>query len=124
MDEVLIKIGGIFNLGIAIFHLFFWRLFHWKKDLARITAVNSAIMQVMNLCLAFVFIVAAYISIFYSFELISTNLGRTILIAISVFWFIRFIEQIVFFGIKNRGSIAFAFLSIIGCIIYLIPLLS
>lgn len=28
MTELLIKIGGIYSLAFAVFHLFFWRLFN------------------------------------------------------------------------------------------------
>ena len=122
MSNTLIIIGGIFHLGFAVFHLFFWRLFNWKKDLASLTYINRAVMQILNLCLTFVFFVAAYISIFHSRELVATSLGNVILVSISAFWLLRFIEQIIFFGLKKRLSITLTVLFFAGFVIYLFPL--
>ena len=123
MNHTLLIIGGIFHFGFAVFHLFFWRLFNWKKDLTRLTFVNRAVMQILNLCLTFVFLVVGYISIFYSNELLTTNLGKVILVAISAFWFFRTIEQIIFFGVKEIRSNILTIIFIVGFIIYLTPVL-
>jgi hypothetical protein len=114
----LLIIGGIYNLEFAIFHLFFWQLFNWKKDLVSLPFINRAVMQILNLCIIFVFIVFAYISIFYSSELVSTSLGKVILGSISMFWLLRFGEQLFFFGLKKRASIVLTILFIIDFIIY------
>ena len=75
-----IMIGGVYNLGFAIFHLMFWRIFRWKKDLSRLTFINRSVMQILNLCLTFVFLLVAYISFFNTSELIQTNLGKALLV--------------------------------------------
>lgn len=118
-----IMIGGVYNLGFAIFHLMFWRIFRWKKDLSRLTFINRSVMQILNLCLTFVFLLMAYISFFNTSELIQTNLGKALLVGFSLFWFLRMIEQIIFFGIRNLISIALTLVFLFGCVIYLIPLI-
>jgi hypothetical protein len=118
-----IMIGGVYNLGFAIFHLMFWRIFRWKKDLSRLTFINRSVMQILNLCLTFVFLLMAYISFFNTSELIQTNLGKALLVGFSSFWFLRMIEQIIFFGIRNLISIALTLVFLFGCVIYLIPLI-
>ena len=118
-----IMIGGVYNLGFAIFHLMFWRLFRWKRDLSSLTFINRSVMQILNLCLTFVFLLMAYISFFNTSELIQTNLGKTLLVGFSLFWFLRMIEQIIFFGIRNLISIALTLVFLFGCVIYLIPLI-
>lgn len=123
MNNNLMIIGGIFHLGFAVFHLFFWWLFGWKKDLASLTFINRAVMQILNLCLTFVFIAVAYISLFYPTELVTTNLGQVISVLISIFWFLRTTEQIFFFGLKKRLSVILTILFIAGFVIYLIPVL-
>lgn len=123
MNNTPLIIGGFFHFGFAVFHLFFWKLFNWKKDLASLTHINRAVMQILNLCLTFVFFVAAYISIFHSHELVTTNLGNVILVSISAFWLLRLIEQIIFFGLKKRLSIILTVLFFAGFVIYLLPLL-
>lgn len=94
-----------------------------EKDLASLTFINKAVMQVLNLSLTFVFLIFAYISIFHTQELLSTNLGNTLLLLISIFWFLRAIEQIIFFGLKNKTSIIFFVFFLLGSIIYLYPFL-
>lgn len=121
-DEIVILAGGIFNLGFAVFHLFFWRIFDWKKDLASLSYINRAVMQILNLCLTYLFLVMAYISFFHRLELLQTSLGNTVLIAFSIFWFLRMLEQVIFFGVKNPLSIAFTVTFLLGSVIYLMPL--
>ena len=123
LSEVMILIGGFYNLGFAIFHLLFWRLFRWKGDLSSLTFINRSVMQILNLCLTFVFLLMAYISFFNTSELIQTNLGKALLVGFSLFWFLRMIEQIIFFGIRNLISIALTLVFLFGCVIYLIPLI-
>ena len=118
-----IMIGGVYNLGFAIFHLMFWRIFRWKKDLSRLTFINRSVMQILNLCLTFMFLVIAYVSFFHSSELVQTNLGKTLLVGFSLFWFLRMIEQVIFFGIRNSISIILTLIFLFGCVIYLVPLI-
>ena len=117
-----ILLGGIFSLGFAVFHLFFWKLFMWKKDLASLTPLNRSIMQVLNICLTLVFLIFAYISLFHVEELLSTPLGRTLLALISAFWFLRAIQQIVFFGLRSLLSWGFLVVFLLGSGLYLYPL--
>lgn len=121
-SKLLLWIGGIYNLGFAVFHLFFWRLFRWRQDLAHLMPVNRAVMQILNLCLTFVFLLFAWISIVHSTELLMTGLGKTIMAGIAFFWFLRMIEQILFFGLRNRVSMIFPFLFLAGGLLYLLPL--
>ena len=116
--DILVFMGGAFNLGFALFHLGFWRLFHWKKDLALLTPLNRAVMQILNLCLTFVLFVMAYVSFFHVTEMQATSLGRTLLLAFSLFWFLRMVEQIAFFRERSRLSLAFTFIFLLGSVIY------
>ena len=124
MNKVLLLVGGLYNLGFVLFHLSFWKIFRWHEELRLISPVNRGIMQVLNIRLSYVFVVFAYVSIFHWEELISTPLGITILISISLFWFMRAIEQIKFFSLKDNRSAAIFIVFVIGCVLYLIPLLN
>jgi len=115
--------GGIYNLGFAIFHLFFWRLFRWREDLASLTHINRSVMQILNLCLTFVFLLFGYLSLFHTTELVAGSLGNTLLLGIALFWFLRMAQQMVFFGIRNRISAAFTVLFFLGGLVYLLPLM-
>lgn len=119
--NLLLTLGGIYSLGFAVFHLFFWKIFHWKEDLASLTYVNRAVMQILNLCLSFIFLVMAYVSFLFPRDLTTTGLGRTLLISFSLFWFLRTIEQILFFGLKHKTSLVLTFIFLIGSALYLLP---
>lgn len=123
MDETLLVIGGIYNLLFAVFHLLFWKIFDWKRDLASLTAVNRAIIQVLNLCLTFVFIIFGIISLLYPEQMLGTNLGQTLTGLIAVFWFLRVIEQIIFFKLENWISWTFLIVFLIGTGLYSVILL-
>lgn len=122
MDKLII-IGGIFNLGIAIFHIMFWKIFRWKSELPKLKKVNQGVLQVLNLCLVLCFLFFSYISIIYSYELLTTELGNSLLIFISLFWLIRGIEQFIFFSYKLTGSILIILLSVFGFLVYFIPVI-
>ena len=61
MPAALLVSAAIFNAAFAAFHLGFWRLFRWRSELAKLTSLNRAIVQVLNLCLTFVFVIFAVI---------------------------------------------------------------
>ena len=123
LAEVSLIAGGVFNLGFTIFHLFFWKLFDWKKDLASLTPVNRSVMQILNLCLTFMIFVMSYVSLFLPREMLATNLGRSLLVAFALFWFLRMLEQIFVFEVKGRLSVVFTLIFLLGSILYIIPAL-
>jgi len=122
--KILILLGGVAHIGFAIFHLFFWRLFRWKIDLARLTFTNRAVMQILNLCLTFVFLLIAFVSFFHVDDLLTSSLGRSLLLGTAMFWFLRLIQQFVFFGIRTWRSNAFAILFMVTSLLYLLPAFS
>ncbi len=119
--EILIKAGGIYSLGFVIFHLLFWRIFDWDRDLRSLSFLNRAIMQVVNLSLTFVFFIFGYISLMHTRELLESSLGHSLLLLIALFWFLRAIEQVVFFKLKHWGSVAFLAVFLLGSLLYGIP---
>jgi hypothetical protein len=121
--DIIIKIGGLYNLGFLVFHAMFWKLFKWKKELPKLTRMNGAIVQVMNLCLMFCFLFFGYISLCRTSELIVSSMGRALLLFIALFWLIRAIEQLVFFSHKRRASITMFILFLLGFGFYAYPLI-
>lgn len=119
--DLLIKAGGVCNIALVIFHLLFWRIFDWKADLRNVSVLNRAIMQVLNVSLTLTFMIFGYISLAHTDELLSTALGRSLLVLMALFWFARSIEQIVFFKLKHWGSVAFLAFFLTGALLYAIP---
>ena len=121
--HTVIKIGGFYNMGFLVFHAMFWKLFKWKNELPKLTHINGAIMQVLNLCLMFCFLLFGYISLFHTSELGTSNMGRALLLFIALFWLARAIEQLVFFSFRRPASIAMTILFFLGFCLYAYPLI-
>ena len=121
--HVVIKIGGFYNIAFFIFHAMFWKIFGWDNELPKLTHINGAIMQVINLCLMFCFFIFGYISLFHTSELNTSKIGRTLLLFIVLFWMVRAIEQLVFFSYTSPVSIAMFILFLLGSSIYAYPLI-
>ena len=119
--ETIIKAGGLFNIGLALFHLSFWRLFDWHNELKNISTLNSAVMQVLNISLTLVFVIFAYISLAHNQALLGTPLGHSLLVLMALFWLARSIQQIVFFGLGHPLSWLFLLVFITGFALYAIP---
>ena len=122
--SLLLWIGGLFNLAFLIFHDFFWKIFNWKEDLKKLMPINKAIMQVLNLMLIFVLLIFAYVTFFHGQEMQTTDLGKTLTIFIAMFWGIRAILQLVYFGRTQPVSYVFFVIFWIGFMLYFIPWLS
>ncbi len=122
--RTLIISGGFLWLAFFVFHIFFWKLFDWKHDLEKLMKTNKAIIQVLNLCLMLCFLVFSFVSIFQTDELLTTGLGKTLLIGMVLFAFLRAVEQVIFFDLRHIRSKAVLAAALIGTMIYLIPLIS
>ncbi len=119
--ETLVRIGGVYCVALILFHLSFWKIFAWAEQLPRLSKLNQAIMQVLNLSLAFVFGILAYLSFAHADELLNTALGRVFLGAFALFWLFRSVLQIVFFKLEHWGSWAFLAFFLGGAVIYGLP---
>lgn len=120
----LIIAGGWFHLGFVVFHLMFWRVFRWKEELRRLGPINRAVMQVLNLCLTFVFLIFAYLSLFLPDEMLTTPVGRPLLGWIALFWLLRAFQQPIFFSRRQWASWALFALLLVGAALYGIPFAS
>ena len=108
--ETLIIAGGFYTIGLIVFHLLFWRIFDWEQDLKRISFLNRATMQVLNISLTFAFIIFSYISLTHTNELLTTSLGHSLLVLMALFWLARSVQQILFYKLRHRASWAFLLL--------------
>ena len=119
--ETLIRIGGIYNIGLILFHLSFWRIFNWNEELGRVSFLNRAVMQVLNISLMFAFAIFAYISLMHAGELLNSPLGNSLLVLMALFWLARSGQQIVFYKLKHWLSWLFLLLFMTGVLLYAIP---
>lgn len=124
MNKNLLIIGGVLNFLLAIFHFSFWKIFNWPESLLSLSPLNLGIMQVLNIHLGFVVLVFAYVSIFCHRELLSTKLGKTIVVSIIIFYILRAINQLIFWDIILPGSVLVSLFLVLVAGIYTKSLLS
>jgi hypothetical protein len=123
LKSALLSIAGYYCIAFAIFHTLFWKLFRWKADLQRLSDINRAVMQVLNLCLTFVFLFMGIAVLLYQPDFLGTKLGTYLLVSMAIFWTLRAAEQIIFFDIKNIISSFLFVMFLIGSGLFLIPVL-
>ena len=114
---------AIYYSGLVVFHLVFWKLFRWREDLASLTHVNRSVMQILNLRLTYVFLVMAFVLFAFQAEIMTTSLGQVLLIAFSIFWFMRSVDQFAFFGLRNWISNSLLVVFLIGGFLHLLPVI-
>jgi hypothetical protein len=111
------------HVGWAVFHLFFPRIFKWTKALSNLDPVNRSIYQVLNLCLTFYFAVAAYLSLVFAQEMLTTPLGKKLIAVFAAFWLLRFGLQQRFFKPAHPMSILMSVLFLITMGLYIYPMM-
>lgn len=118
----IIYIIGFHATGFAIFHAFFWKLFRWKTGLNQVSKPNKAILQIANIQLIYTFTAIAILCFVFSSQLFTTDLGRFILLSISVFWLVRLIQQFIFLRINHWMVHALSVLFALGAVLAALPL--
>ncbi len=121
INEYLLYAAGALNIVVAVFHLLFWKLFHWKTELKKTSSLNSAVMQVMNLRLIYLFLLTAFLCFFYTRDLVETRVGNAMLIGFSFLWLGRLVEQFIFFKLNHWIGYAVTFLFIAGTVLFALP---
>jgi hypothetical protein len=122
LHETAIVVGGILSLGVAVFHVLFWRLFDWKEQLPKLARVNRGAVQAMNVTLIVVFSALGALSLAYTDELLTTDLGTAVLAAAAIMWAVRTALQPLYFPMNHAGSIALIVVFSLLAICYATPL--
>ena len=78
-------------------------------------------MQVLNIHIAYVLAVFAILSFVFSNEMSVTKLGRMVGMAIAVFWILRAVNQIVFWGVSSIVSWALIAICMVVAALYFVP---
>jgi len=119
---VLLHLCGIYNLAFAIFHILFWKLFKWNEDLKRNSVGNRAIIQILNIRLIYIFLLMAFIYLFYPEQLLETKIGFVLLIGFLGFWIGRTVEQFIFLRVKSKMVHILTLIFFIGVVLHFLPL--
>ncbi len=114
---------GLYSLAFAIFHIGFWKIFKWDSDLQKLSFANKGIIQISNVQLIFYFLFTAFICFAFPTELLNTKLGNIFLVANSLFWLIRTIQQFIFLKANHKVIHLLTLIFLIGTILFIIPLI-
>ena len=121
--DLIIQLAGAHSFGFALFHLASWKLFDWKRDLARNTPANRAIVQILNLRLVYLFLGVGALCFAFTAELRDTTLGHALLAFMSLFWVGRTVEQFVFLRIDDWRVHALTASFVLRAALFALPLL-
>ena len=121
MNKILLRIGGVINLLFVLFHLAMVKPI--GEILAPIAPDIRATVSTLNIHVAFTLLIFAYLAIFQWHNLLTTRLGHITAIAISLFWFLRGINQVIFYGLTAPGTPMWGGLCLIFGLLHLIPVI-
>lgn len=79
---------------LALIHIIFPKYFDWKENLKSLSLINRQMMKTHTIFIALTVFMIGALSAFKSYDLIYTDLGRTICLGLSVFWGIRLVFQL------------------------------
>ncbi len=123
--SLLLIVGGAFHLFFAFFHAAFWRFkfLNWQEELPRMSPINQAVFQMLNVAVIVFMLLIGYISIRFSYELPTTELGKVLLLGTVFFWIARLVGEFTLKDktLKPTPKLIIAFIIII--LIYILPLI-
>ncbi len=124
MNKMLLRIGGSISLLFVLFHL--GMVAPIGEALANlppdIRAAISPIVSILNVHVAFTLLIFGYLAIFRTRDLLTLRLGNILAIAISMYWLLRGINQVVFYGPSVSGLPLIAVCLAAG-LLHLVPVL-
>ena len=102
---MLLLAAGLLDLGFALFHAAFWRLFGWPERLAPSGHLNTAITQMHNLMLSFVFVAYGATLVWQAGQ---PGTPWVLPVIGGLFWLLRLALQFVWFDLRPAASKAIA----------------
>lgn len=103
--ELLIYIGGGYQLLWALAHFHLPKQLDWENALAKLDDFNRILMLIFSKLLLFFYVGTAVICFAYPRELLDTDLGSALLIFLSAYWLVRALLQVRYFGFKRANTL-------------------
>ena len=119
--KLIIYLCGFYSLAFALFHIGFWKMFQWNKDLKKMLFPNRGIMQILNVQIIYYFLFVAFLCMVFPDELLNTKLGNVFLLGCSLFWLIRTVQQFIFLRANNYVIHSLTAIFIIGTVLFALP---
>lgn len=98
--ELHLKIIGVVLILLALVHTIFPKYFRWKSELRLLSMMNRQMFYVHSFFIALTVLLMGLLCLFSSGDLISTTLGKRILLGFGIFWMARLIIQL--FGYSSK----------------------
>ncbi len=102
--EILVYIGGAYQVTWIISHLMFPRIFDWKNTLASLDDFNRYLMLILSKLLLVFYLGTAVFCFVYADDLVDTDLGIALLIFLAIYWLVRALLQVQYFGFERANS--------------------
>jgi len=119
--KTIIIICGIYSIAFGLFHILFWKIFRWKKELIKLHFSNRAIMQILNLRMIYLSFFVGFLCFYFTEDLLNTPLGKAFMIGMSIFWLGRTIEQFMFLRVNNRYVHLLTVIFLGGAVLFSLP---
>ena len=103
--EVLLYIGGAYQLVWAFAHFKFPRQLDWGNALAALDDFNRILMLIFSKLLLFFYLGTALICFIYARELADTDAGLAVLIFLAIYWLVRALLQVQYFGFRKADTL-------------------
>lgn len=97
--EIHFKIIGALLIALSFMHVIFPRYFNWSEELIKLSLINRQMMYVHTFFIAFVVFLIGILCLTSASELLSTGLGKKVVLGFGIFWLIRLFVQ--FFGYSS-----------------------
>ena len=121
MKRTLLFAGGLLTFLLTLFKLAMPYLFHWQEAIGPSAAGMWSILFAENLGISLLLLFFSYMSIFQWRDLLSTGLGRTVMLCMGTLWIFRTVAELLLFkiGIDGAWWRIILFLALAG--VYLVP---
>lgn len=121
MNKILLRIGGVINLLFVLFHLAMVKGI--GIALTPVSTDIQAVVHMLNIHVAFTLLIFAYLAFFQWRDLLTTRLGHVTATAIALFWFLRGINQVAFYGLTAPGTLMWVGHCLVFGLLHLIPVI-
>lgn len=98
--ELHIQICGALLIALGLIHIGFPKYFKWKEELEKLSLINRQMMKTHTFFLVLILEFMGFLCLTSTHDLLTTDLGKTLLLALSVFWGIRLFAQLFTYSTK------------------------
>jgi hypothetical protein len=122
MKIILLITGGVMNLLLAVFHMFFWSIFNWKDELIKVSRDTAGILQIANLILIFIILYFSVMTYFIIKKEISDFHAVSFFSLLAGFYLIRIVSGYPLFGFSAIEVFVSVYcITVIACYIPVLP---